>query len=64
MEILHDWHVINMALKSYDAFDTVEEVEEHIEHFLDDGYKKSDLYIFYGTKESFSPILMSARIGG
>ena len=46
--------VINLELRSIDNFTTVEEAEEHILYFLDEGYKLKDIRLYDARRLNIS----------
>ena len=46
--------VVNLELRSIDNFTTVEEAEEHILYFLDEGYKLKDIRLYDARRLNIS----------
>jgi hypothetical protein len=55
------YHVINKELKSHDSFLELKYATDLVEHFLDDGYKVSDIIIINGVEFSIAPTLQEIK---
>lgn len=55
------FHVINTELKSHDSYLEYKDAQELIEHFLDDGYKVSNIKIIKGVELGIKPDLQELK---
>ncbi len=56
--VINGYHIFNTELKSHDSFVTLKEAQELVEHFMEDGYKQSDIKVVRGLELPIKPTIV------